>query len=64
MKPNDFSEARVLVTGGAGFIGSALIWGLNRRACDNIVACDMLGTSEKWRNLAPLRFADYVEAAD
>ncbi|MGA2870868.1 MAG: ADP-glyceromanno-heptose 6-epimerase [Verrucomicrobiota bacterium] len=62
MKPNDFSGARVLVTGGAGFIGSALVWGLNQHGCDNIVVCDLLGTTEKWRNLAPLRFADYVEA--
>ncbi len=62
MKPDDFSNARVLVTGGAGFIGSALIWALNRRGCDNIVVCDVLGSDEKWRNLAPLRFADYVEA--
>ena len=64
MKPNDFSDARVLVTGGAGFIGSALVWALNRRGCDNIVVCDILGRDEKWRNLTPLRFADYVEAAD
>ncbi len=64
MKPTDFSDARVLVTGGAGFIGSALVWALNRRGCDNIVVCDILGTNEKWRNLTPLRFADYVEAAD
>jgi ADP-L-glycero-D-manno-heptose 6-epimerase len=62
MKPNDFSGARVLVTGGAGFIGSALVWGLNRHGCENIVVCDILGTNEKWRNLTPLRFADYVEA--
>lgn len=52
------------MTGGAGFIGSALVWALNRRGCDNVVVCDILGTNEKWRNLTPLRFADYVEAAD
>ena len=64
MKPNDFSGARVLVTGGAGFIGSALVWALNRRGCDDIVVCDRLGTDEKWRNLTPLRFAEFVEADD
>jgi len=64
MKPNDFSDARVLVTGGAGFIGSALVWALNRRGCERIVVCDRLGTDERWRNLTPLRFADYVEADD
>lgn len=64
MSPGDFSKARVLVTGGAGFIGSALIWALNRCGCDNIVVCDILGATEKWRNLTPLRFADYLEADD
>jgi ADP-L-glycero-D-manno-heptose 6-epimerase len=62
MKPNDFSDARVLVTGGAGFIGSALVRALNRCGCEHIVVCDRLGTDEKWRNLTPLRFANYVEA--
>ena len=64
MKLNDFSDTRVLVTGGAGFIGSALVWALNRRGCERIIVCDRLGTDEKWRNLTPLRFADYVEADD
>jgi len=60
----DFHQLRVLVTGGAGFIGSALVWELNRRGCENIVITDMLGTTEKWKNLTPLRFADYLEAED
>jgi ADP-L-glycero-D-manno-heptose 6-epimerase len=62
MKPNDFSDARVLVTGGAGFIGSALVWALNRRGCENIVVCDQLVTDEKKRNLTPLRYTDYIES--
>jgi len=61
MKSGDFSNSRVLVTGGAGFIGSALVWALNQRGCEDIVVCDILRTKEKWRNLTPLRFADYVE---
>ena len=64
MKLKEFSEARVLVTGGAGFIGSALVWALNRHGCERITVCDRLGTDEKWRNLTPLRFADYIEADD
>ena len=59
---NRLEQGRILVTGGAGFIGSALIWGLNRLGLQNILVCDQLGADEKWRNLVPLRFDDYISA--
>jgi ADP-L-glycero-D-manno-heptose 6-epimerase len=55
-------DGRILVTGGAGFIGSALIWALNRRGRRDIVVADFMGGGEKRRNLAPLKFAEYLEA--
>lgn len=50
-----------IVTGGAGLIGSLVIWKLNREGIDDILVVDHLGTSDKWKNLAPLKFGDYLE---
>ena len=59
----DLEQGRILVTGGAGFIGSALVWELNQRGLENILIADFLRDGEKWKNIAPLRFVDYVEAS-
>ena len=54
-----------IVTGGAGLIGSAMIWQLNQSGLSDILVVDHLGnTSDKWKNLAPLRFDDYLERDD
>jgi len=58
----ELPNGKILVTGGDGFIGSALIWALNERGRDDIVVTGVLGKSEKWKNLVPLRFEDYMEA--
>jgi ADP-L-glycero-D-manno-heptose 6-epimerase len=55
-------DGLIIVTGGAGFIGSAVVWALNQRGMSRILIVDRLGRSEKWRNLAPLAFDDYIEA--
>lgn len=55
---------RIVVTGAAGFIGSNIVKGLNARGIDNVIAVDDLTQGDKFRNLADLRIADYVDAAD
>ena len=50
----------IIVTGGAGFIGSAIVWQLNNRGRDDILIVDELGFSDKWKNLVPLKFYDFV----
>lgn len=54
--------AEILVTGGAGFIGSAIISGLNESGREDILVADYLGNDLRYRNLVPLRFEDYLEA--
>jgi ADP-L-glycero-D-manno-heptose 6-epimerase len=50
-----------IVTGGAGLIGSAIVWELNNRGFKDILVVDHLGHSDKWRNLRALKFQDYME---
>jgi len=50
----------MLVTGGAGFIGSNLVAGLNEAGRTDIVVNDALGNAGKWRNLGKRQLADVV----
>lgn len=49
----------IIVTGGAGFIGSALVWRLNQLGKNNIIIVDELGKDEKWKNLVALDYLDF-----
>jgi ADP-L-glycero-D-manno-heptose 6-epimerase len=49
-----------IVTGAAGFIGSAIVWKLNQLGVTDILVVDDLGHSEKWKNLVNLQFEDYI----
>ncbi len=53
----------IIVTGGAGFIGSAAVWKLIQEGVDDILVVDNLGEAGplgKWKNLVNLRYADYM----
>ncbi|TAG32726.1 MAG: ADP-glyceromanno-heptose 6-epimerase [Polaromonas sp.] len=55
---------KIVVTGAAGFIGSNIVKGLNAKGVDDIIAVDDLTEGDKFRNLADLQIADYVDADD
>lgn len=54
----------IIVTGGAGFIGSNLVRGLNRRGIDDILVVDDLRDGDKFLNMVDLRIADYLHKDD
>lgn len=64
MQPMQIPQGRILVTGAAGFIGSAVVWALNCAGHDDILVCDRLDQGDRFRNLVPLQFHDYIEADD
>jgi ADP-L-glycero-D-manno-heptose 6-epimerase len=54
----------LLVTGGAGFIGSNVVAALNDAGRADVAVCDVLGHDGKWRNLAKRQLADIVPPAE
>ncbi len=51
----------IIVTGGAGFIGSNLVFGLNQRGYDDILVVDDLTEGIKYKNLVDCQIADYLD---
>jgi ADP-L-glycero-D-manno-heptose 6-epimerase len=54
----------LLVTGGAGFIGSNVVAALNDAGRSDVAVCDVLGHDGKWRNLAKRQLAEFVPPAE
>ena len=54
----------LLVTGGAGFIGSNVVASLNEAGRADVAISDVLGSDDKWRNLARRQIADFVPPAE
>ncbi|MCT4641418.1 MAG: ADP-glyceromanno-heptose 6-epimerase [Bacteriovoracaceae bacterium] len=54
----------IIVTGGAGFIGSCLIKELNSMGREDIIVVDRLESDQKWMNLRGLKYSEYIQADD
>lgn len=54
----------ILITGANGFIGSALVWALNRRGRADLVLCDHAAEMFRRKNLKNLRYQHFVDVTD
>jgi len=61
---NDWNGKRVIVTGAAGFIGSALVWALNHHGCSDVIVVDFPASDERSANLSGLRYTEMIASAD
>jgi ADP-L-glycero-D-manno-heptose 6-epimerase len=53
-----------VITGGAGFIGSNIVWALEQRALGKVIVCDRLAEPDKWRNIAKRELWDVIIPED
>jgi ADP-L-glycero-D-manno-heptose 6-epimerase len=54
----------IIVTGGAGFIGSCIVRELNDRGIDDIIVIDNIGETDKWMNLRNKRYIKYINRSE
>ena len=54
----------IVLTGGAGFIGSCFLWKLNQEGIDNVIVVDDFADGSKWKNLVGKRFTDSIQKDD
>lgn len=64
MKKQLFDDQYIVVTGGAGFIGTNVVRLLNERGYTNIIIVDDLRHSSKWHNLVGLKYVEFVSRYD
>ncbi|MCA6071958.1 MAG: ADP-glyceromanno-heptose 6-epimerase [Endomicrobium sp.] len=51
----------IILTGGAGFVGSCFLWKLNQEGIKDVLVVDHLDDSEKWKNLVGKSYYDYIQ---
>lgn len=54
----------IILTGGAGFIGSCFLWKLNQEGIKDVLVIDHLDKDEKWKNLVGKSYYDYIQKND
>lgn len=54
----------MLLTGGAGFIGSTFLRKLNEAGCNSVVVVDQIRQTKKWKNLVDCDFVEYLDSAE
>ena len=59
-----YDDKYIVLTGGAGFIGSGMLRHLNDQGIKNIIVVDELGTDERWENTVRKGFVDFVHKDD
>lgn len=54
----------IIVTGGAGFIGSCIVRELNNMGYEDIIIVDNIQKTEKWKNMRNKRYIEYISRND